>query len=639
MIKNLFRKTTADDILKELKKTTFKINKINSMIQSVDINHKNQDLQTFLHSIIIENHTESVKWLLNNKINYNAVDAHGETALIIACKHGYTSALSEILKKKDANVDYEDYDGYTAIDYSIINNNYDTYKLIKSYVYDINKRNKDDKTIMHLAIKYKNYKVIDNLLQDTNFTICNEILFYQYTYSNEEMMHKILSNFKDLNIRDKTNRNMLFYVIENGYKSLSIFDLLLKKGLDINCIDKEGNNILLHLIETILDKKNTFIQEKPEDLEKHNLEISNLINIIPHILENDIDTFTCNNKNETILSLCAKEKQIDLLNTFFDYEVFIDMLNRNNESALSSIITEGEDYLDVIYMLLDFGANTNMKDKEGRTTIEKLLDAILIIKNNKKVKNSEKNNLSIKTDYNKILETVLFNADVNLSLLNSKDEPYIFDVLRHNNIDLVKVLVKHGSDINSHNIIYKYMEENRSFKKDIDQREYHNNLQTIIMMGANVNAKDSYGGITLHKAILDCDITAIKLLLHSGADMHAIDNRGRNIVHNSIWKNNIKIFRMIYSYNKTLLNEPDKFGVLPINYAAFLGYTDLVLELIELSAYINNPYNKSKYILNFLKKFHKNLKPLEEEARTKVQKIKIKKLIENMKEEFEVKES
>lgn len=641
MIINLFKKITADDILEELIKPSIKESRINSMLQHININHKNQNLQTFLHLIIIENHVKSVKWLLNNNVNYNSADNYGNTAIILAAKHGYIDSISELLKKKDLNVDYEDHNGYTAIEFAILNNHFSAYKKIKSRIHDINKKNKKNLTILHLAIKSKNYEVIDDLFSDPNFNIEKELLFYQYTYINKTMLNKIISHFDNLNIKDSLDRNILFYVVQNGCECEEVFHALINKELDINCIDKEGNNVLLHLVEFIINKEEAFFEKKPEDLEHHKNEITNLVNFIPIILERNADTFICNNKNETILSLSAKAMNINMLNTFFEFGVHIDIQNRNKDTALSSIITNGIKYSEVIYLLLDYGASSNIKDKNERTIIEKIIDAILIIKNNKKVKNSEKNLLDFKTDYNAILEVVLFNTDVNLALLNSKQEPYIFDVLRNKNIDLLKVLAKHGADINqtdidNNNIIYKYMEEHKTFKKTSEEREYHNNLQTIIMMGVNVNAKDSYGGITLHKAILDCDMTTIKLLLHSGADMNAIDSKGRNIAHNSIWKNNIKVFKLIYSYNKTLLNEPDKFGVLPINYAAFLGYTSLVLELIELEAYINNPHRKSKYILNFLKKFHKNLKPLEEEARTKIQKIKIKSLIDNMKKEFSI---
>ena len=72
--------------------------------------------------------------------------------------------------------------------------------------------------------------------------------------------------------------------------------------------------------------------------------------------------------------------------------------------------------------------------------------------------------------------------------------------------------------------------------------------------------------------------------IRSYYDINAIDNRGRNLIHNAVWKNNLKVFKQVYPYNRKLLNEVDKFGVLPINYAAFLGYIDFVIEFIELNA-------------------------------------------------------
>jgi ankyrin repeat protein len=180
------------------------------------------------------------------------------------------------------------------------------------------------------------------------------------------------------------------------------------------------------------------------------------------------------------------------------------------------------------------------------------------------------------------------------------------------------------------------MAENKTFKKEIDQKNFYANLKTIISLGANVNAKDSFGGITLHKAILDCDIQTVKIILHSGADINAVDSRGRNMIHNCMWQNKIKTFRLIYTFNKKLLNEPDKFGVLPINYAAFLGYKDLVLELIRDGSHINNPIKKTPYIINFLKRFHPTIATLKDSAVTNDEKNTIQVLLDNMKKEFKI---
>ncbi len=638
MIAKLFKKTTPDDLLNQLKSKSFNEEKVESILKTIDVNHKNQNLQTFLHLIISENRIESVKCLLKNNIDYNAIDSQGKTALMLSCQHGYLDAIKELLKKS-VNVDIEDHNGITAIEYAIINNKYSAYKLLKPYIEDINRKNRKNLTLLNLAVDYKNFQVIHDLFKDKNFKINNDILFYKNTYASRDILNTILSNFDEINILDNRNRNILYSVVVNGIESEDIFHLLLENGLDINCIDVNSDTILHHLIKEIIKKKNNLVYENKEDLEKDKLIISKMINFIPIILDKGINTYIINKQNETILSLPTKNLSLDILNILFEYGVDIDILDNNQETALSTIITKGLDYSEVIRLFLDNGSNPNIKNIDGKTIIEKLIDATLIVKNNKKAKNSEKKNIDLTTDYKTILESVLINTDSKLSFLNSKNEPYFFDALRYGNIEIVKLLIKHGSDINQtdskgQNIIYKFMEENQSFKKEHEQKEYHNNLQTVIMMGANVNAKDTYGGITLHKAILNCDISTVKMFFHSGADMNAIDNRGRTILHNAIWKDNIKIFKLVHSYNKSLLNEPDKYGVLPINYAAFLGYTDLVLEIIELNGQINNPYNKKSYILDFLKKFHKNLKNLKEKARTKVQKSKIQMLVENMKKEF-----
>ncbi len=640
MIKKLFKKPNIDDLLKELKSSTFKESKVNSMIEHININHLNQNNENFLHIMILNNKIESVKWLEKKGIKLNSQDSKGNTPLMLASKDGFLSAI-DLLLEKNANVNLENYSGYTALDFAVYNGHFVAYKKLKPFVKDLNKKNKKNESILHFAVKSQNLQIIDDILEEKRFINDDSILFYKESFENIDILNKLLDKFDSLKKLDYNGRNLLFYVVENGFKCQNIFLKLLDEGLDINCIDKKGNNILLHLIEYIIYKDKNLVIDTKEDLEKHKKDIKNLIDIIPAIIESNIDTSISNNNNETILSLPSKNQHLELLNLLLECEVPVDIVDKKNNTALALIIEKGNSYLETIHILLDYGINPNIRNSNNHTVIEKLIDAILIVREEKKARPIQRNNLDFKSDYVSILESVLVNTDVRLKQYNSKDEPYFFEATRYGATDIVKLLIKYGADINAqdkdgNNIIYKYMLENQEFKKEKEQKNYYNNLQAIIIMGANVNAKDSHGGITLHKAILDCDMTVIKMLLHSGVDMNAIDNRGRHILHNAIWKNDIKIFKLIYSYNKSLLNEPDKFGVLPINYAAFLGYTDMVLEFIELSAHVNNPYKKTKYILNFLKKFHKNLNTLILNARTKMQKDKIKVLVDNMKKEFEV---
>lgn len=641
MLNKLFKKTTYEDIIEELKSTSFNESKVNSMLQHININQKNSELQNFLHIVIPDNLIESVKTLLKNGINYNAADSLGETPIMLAAKYGHKQIIDELLNA-GANVNFENQNGYTAIEFAILNNHFSVFKQLKPHLDNINRRNSQDLTLLHLAIHAQNILIVHNLLNDKKFIKHQDILFYKYTFSDFEIFNAILKYFPNPNVIDSHGRNLLFYVVENGIKSEDLFFYLIKFGLDINSIDIEGNNLLLHLVKYILKRKEYYKTKKQKDKNNEKIDVQNLINFIPILIEEDIDTSVCNNRNETVISLAAKHSAVDVLTELLDYEINIDLLNRHNETALNEIIIKGEEYIDVISLLLDYGSNTNIKDKNEKTVIEKIIDAILAINNEKKLKGSLKKELDLKTDYKHILTTILTKSDVNLTLLNSKGEPYFFDAIRYGNLELCKLLIKYGAeinqkDINEENIIYKYMDENQNRTTDSELRSYQHMLHSIIMIGADVNSKDSYGGITLHKAILNCDQVAIKIIIHSGANIDAIDNRGRNIIHNTVWKNKINIFKQVYPYNKKLLNEVDKFGVLPINYAAFLGYIDFVLEFIELNAHVNNPHKKAKYILNFLNKFHDNLKKLEDKARTKDQKSKVQILVNNMIKEFDVK--
>lgn len=415
MLNKLFKKTTPDDLIEELKNKSFNESKVDSMLKQLDINYKNQNLENFLHLIVPENRIESVKWLVKNRINPNEVDGFGRTALIIASKFGYLDSVEELIKVTK-EIELCDYEGYSAIEYAILNNHFSVYKKLKPYIKNLNKKNNKGNTLLHLAIKAHNYKVVDDLYADENFDFNKDILFYKNSYSKPEILHTILSKFENFNYVDKNNRNILFYLVLNGKKCEDVFYRLLNYGLDINHTDNFGNNLLFHLIYFVIDKKKENELKKDEPKES----FEDLIDFIPILIEKGIDTTISNNEDETVLSLCAKNKSIDILGVLLECDININLQNSKFETALNSIIIKGNSFNETIHLLIDYGANPNIADITKVNPIEKLIEACLIIKDFKKVKTSVKSQLDLKSDYFTLFQTLLINTNANLRMLNSK---------------------------------------------------------------------------------------------------------------------------------------------------------------------------------------------------------------------------
>ncbi|RXJ87893.1 ankyrin repeat domain-containing protein [Arcobacter sp. CECT 8985] len=629
MLNRLFKKYTREDLLEALKSSTFNDTKADAMLKDVDINYKDEKNRSYLHIVAEANLIESIKWLISKKVDINALDSDKNTPLIYAAKLGCTQSVRTLLQlKADPNI--VNAQGRTAIQEALKNNKKDSYVLLKSTTKNLDNIDDNGHTIIFDAIDSQNIDLVKDVIKLQGNDLNKKILFYPNTYLNTDII-KFLAESIDLNTEDNKGKTPLFYLVKNGASNIDSFTYALEKGADINHIDYEGNTVLMELIQEI-------ISTPPTEKEK----VKNLIGMIPWLIDENVDYNLCNKNGDNALMLATKNNHIKVVETLLDYDVDPNYINDKNETALAFAAIKGKSNIDLVSLLLDYGARPNISDENGKTIIEKLIEIELHLRNKKKLKMKARQFINENENYKSVLEEILLNGEVNLTMLNSEGNPYFFDAVEHGNIDLVKMLVKYGADINQknkdgYNIIYHYMSKNISFRRVADQQHYLLMLRNIISLGADVNSRDDFGGITLHKAILDNDIQTIKVLINAGADINAVDNKGRNMVHNAMWQNKVKVFRLLYSYNKKLINKPDKFGVLPINYAAFLGYNELVVELIDSGSYVNNPYRKTHYIFNFLKKFHKNLRPLLENTRNPADHLKMKTLVENMVKEFSVK--
>ncbi len=633
MFKRIFKKATIEDLIDALDSNPLNEKNVQTLSQSINLNYINEKNQNLIHLMIPQNRVQSVKWLKTKGIDINMEDNEGNTPLSLAAQYGHVDMIN-LLLELGAKANHINKYKRIALQEAALNGQINAYCRLRKATTIANNIDRDGRNVLFDAVLSDNAAMVEEVLLDEHIELNlidkedKNIFHLDTPYQNSEIASILIKNDLDPTYKDDYGKNFLFYLLGGNETQITIFEKLIEKFPDlINDQDKNGNTLLHECVKIL------FNDEEMGD----NAYICKIIHLL---CKNDIDTSKLNHNGHNALTLTIEAERADILEFLLANNINPNILNKNQETPLAIVALKGNSYKDMIQLLINYGSNPNIPDSQGMTLVEKLIDIELFFSNHKKIPLELKQYISDTNDgYMNILKDVLQHTEVNLRQLNSQNQPYFFEAALYGNTAILKLLSYFGSDINQTgenglNVLYYLLSEHETTTNDKKLKQYYESLRVLISLGANVNSRDDFGGIVLHKAILKNDLQTVKILVDHGSDINAIDNRGRNMVHNTIWSARTKILRLIFSKNKSLLNKEDKFGVLPIHYAAFLGYTELVLELINLGSHVNSHTQKATYILKFLERFHKNIASLEQKARNQADKSKINTLLSNMRREF-----
>lgn len=183
--------------------------------------------------------------------------------------------------------------------------------------------------------------------------------------------------------------------------------------------------------------------------------------------------------------------------------------------AMHHVITY-DNYEQWVDLFLEYGADINFKNEYGATALFDLLecpDGLRIDMEYKEEKNKLKRELNV-VKY--LLEK---KADVNCTAMTpaySTDERHVKReysllqcVVKHYDIDMVKLLINHGADVNYISKCGRNMLFATSDKV----------VRHFVNLGLDVNKKDMYGYTPLHYAARHGSVTTCKILVNKGADV------------------------------------------------------------------------------------------------------------------------
>ena len=194
---------------------------------------------------VIKNNIEEVINLLPN-VNINTKNIRGYTALMIACKKGYTDIVRELLTRNDIDVNLKNKYNNTALILACQNGYTEIVRLLltKNDI-DVNLKNKNNDTALFLAC-YKGYTDIVRELLTRNDININEqisngwtVLMFACNNGYTEIVRELLTR-NDININEQNNIGWTALMIACKKRYIEIVRELLNRN-DINI--NEQNNI------------------------------------------------------------------------------------------------------------------------------------------------------------------------------------------------------------------------------------------------------------------------------------------------------------------------------------------------------------------------------------------------------------
>ncbi|OGF67958.1 MAG: hypothetical protein A2Y62_00730 [Candidatus Fischerbacteria bacterium RBG_13_37_8] len=311
----------------------------------------------------------------------------------------------------------------------------------------------------------------------------------------------------------------LFFLLEEG--NLEAANEYLSKGCNINLKDAEGKTPLMQatlahkskIVEYLINKDAQLnIQDNNGNTAVHYAidDISILKNLINAHADLNIKE---NNLGLTPLHLASAKGEMHAIEELIKSGAHID--SEDNEKCTPLCTAAGLGQKDAVELLIKLGANVNSLDINNNTILEQNLLSIRSLKIELKFRPSKEKEYLLYKEMQNILKNAGAQARKEAELIfasiegneqevekaimssldiNSKicfDAPAIYEAALFDNKSIVKMLIKHGADVNAKN---KYNEETALFaaiaNENIDM------IKLLISSGALIS-ETNFSGLTV----------------------------------------------------------------------------------------------------------------------------------------------
>ena len=305
------------------------------------------------------------------------------------------------------------------------------------------------------------------------------------------------------------------------------------------------------------------------------------------------------------LHVAIKDGKIDVVKDLLEKKVDLHEKNRSSNPPLHAAIRKKN--FEIVKILIEYGADVNGEGESGKPPLHialgyrsrQTMDIVKLLLSKGAI--YQEQNIFQVLDSQRLVKYFLENgASINLI----RDKSYMITVMdncayykgctplhivaRGGKLNMVKLLLKNGAEINARNIEHmtplQFLLLNGLY--DDEKKEI---AKYLIEQGADVNLVDEKMKSLLHFAVYRGYFDVAKCMVRNGANVNAKDCNNVTPLHELFMYRfyifgDINIFIEFLVQNGAHVNAQDKWGFAPIHFAIRKGYIHELRQLLKLGA-------------------------------------------------------
>ncbi|GLH13787.1 Ankyrin repeat and KH domain-containing protein mask [Gryllus bimaculatus] len=461
--------------------------------------------RTALRAAAWGGHEDIVLALLRHGADVNRTDDEGRTALIAAAYMGHSEIVEHLLDF-GARVNHEDGDGRTALSVAALcvpaNEGYaKVVNILLERGAAVDHQDKDGMTPL-LVAAFEGHR-----------DVCELLLEYE----------------ADVDHADRGGRTPLWAASSMGHSS--VVELLLFWGCYVDSIDPEGRTVLsVAAAQGCLDEQH---RDNSGWTPLHYAAFEGHREVCEALLEAGARVDEADNDGKGPLMLAAQEGHTQLVETLLrEHGAPPDQRAHDGKTALRLAAIEG--HCEVVASLLNHGADVNMKDADGRSTLY-----VLALENRLPM-----------------ARFLLEEGGADVESRDSEGRTPLHVSSWQGHVDMVALLLTvGGADVNATD------NENRTALHSASWQGHAAIVRLLLEHGARPDHTCNQGATALGIAAQEGHEACVRALLNHGADPNHSDRCGRNALRVAAKSGHDAVVRLLEEYSANQRSQQSRLGL------------------------------------------------------------------------------